>query len=366
MAMKKCTLIIVLVIGLLSCTMQQNKKMGMLPLLSMNTIFDLDSVAQYLKMSPSTFKDSSQRIFLHGVNLLVNEKNAAGAAQAFVRALFIYPNAAGYYELGNAYLETGKFEAALSSFKMAEKLDYKPLNAVLFKQACCYAEQDDHKAYKYLSYAIENGFVNTERIFNEPHFRKIRHTVSFTETYNDAMSGNGNPDAILWEGYSKEFPARAFPLTIDTGSHRLMAGIDPISYDYEKFVAEMRDNKFSRDVGNEFFYFAKVASNDSVTAIVYGSRGYSEEYDGDPTYYYLAVFNNNGKLLDKKLIAGHKLEAEPQKVCTIKSWNNFEISEYENIYEKTKEEYPVNKLIKRNFIKTEKFKIDPSGKILLI
>lgn len=345
---------------------QKDRHTSLIASLSLGSLFNIDSVASFIKQTPIILRDSSQKIFLNAIDVFINQKNPKAATDVFVKALLVYPNANGYYELGNAYLESGMYNEGLLSYRMAEKLDYKPLNAVLFKQACCYAELDDAKAFDYLSYAIENGFVNRDKIFNEPHFKKIRSQSYFTETYNDAMAGNGNPDAILWEGYSREFAAKQFPYTIDTGSYRMLVNTETISYDYEKFVTEMRDNKFSRDVGNEFFYFAKISANDSLTVVIYGSRSYSGDDEATPVYYYLAAFNSKGNLLDKKLIAGQKLEAEPMKVCNFKSSTNFEITSYENVYEKTKDSdgNNINKVIKRNLQKIEKFIINTSGKII--
>lgn len=351
----------------MSCSDTKNNNIS-LSRLSFNSLFNLDSVALFVRETPASFKDSSQKVFLNAVQLFVNQKNPVEAISIFIKALLIYPTPGAYYELGNAYLETGKYELALNAYTMAEKLDYKPLNAILFKKACCYAELDDYQSYDYLSYAIENGFVNRDKIFNEPHFHKIRNTIQFTETYNEAMAGNGNADAILWEGYSKEFPEVSFPFLIDTGSYRKIKQADPISYDYEKFVTEMRDYKFSRDVGNEFFYYAKVINSDSITAVVYGSRAYSSDEESIPVYYYLACFDKTGKLIDKKLIAGHKVLDEPVKECSFISSSSFEISEYKNEYQKTKNQYDyeVSKVMKRTFIKTTKFLITVSGKIIII
>jgi hypothetical protein len=349
-------------IFLLSCHHRPNG----LTFASLNRIalFDEDSVQYFLANTPEAQADSSKKLFLSAVDFFKNKKKPFAAIELFLHSLSIYPTALSYYELGNAYLENQKFRPALQSFQMAEKLGYSPLGNVLFKQACCYAEMDSMQAFDYVSYAVENGFVNRARIFNSIHFAKYKDDYRLLSAYNEAMAGNGDPDEILWQGYTRDFKQASFPLAIDSGYFLKMGEPQYISYDYETYIPEMRDGKFSRDVGNEFFYVNKLAATDQFTAVVYGCQSYEE--NGAPVYYFLACFDPKGKLLDKKVIAGAKTFAEPYKEVTIQNNLQFEIQEYKNEWEKDieKEGFEDNKIISRQLTGTQKYVINANGKII--
>jgi tetratricopeptide (TPR) repeat protein len=227
-------------------------------------------VSQFLHAANKAQADSSKKLFLKAVDVFRNGKNPFGAIELFLSSLSVYPTASTYYELGNAYLEKGKFNLALQSFQMAEGLGYDPLSQVLFKQACCYAELDSDQAYEYISYAVENGFVDRNKIFNSPHFAKFRDDAQLQSVYYDAMSGNGDPDEILWHGYLRSYKAARLPLALDSGYFRRMGEPRSISYDYENYIPEMRDGKFSRDVGSIYFYVARLTSGNAFTTLVYG------------------------------------------------------------------------------------------------
>jgi tetratricopeptide (TPR) repeat protein len=327
-------------------------------------LFNTDSVRHFLDLTPEAKRDSSQKIFLKALDLLKNKNKPAASVALFLEALSIYPNATAYYELGNAWLENSNPEQALDAYKMAELMDYSPWSHVLFKKACCYADKDESaEMFEYLSYAIENGFVDRNKIFTNAHLAKYKEYNQLTEVYNRAMAGNGNADAILWEGYSKQFGQSNFPFTIDSGTLKSIGKPVLISYDYEKYVTEMRDHKFSRDVGNEFFYFTKVTDRPAFKTVIYGSKS---AYEGDllPAYYLLASFAGNGRLLDKKLVSGTRALDDPFKECTFSSDTTFEIKEYKNTYEKNVETegYDNNRIVKRDLVATNKFMIDSTGK----
>jgi tetratricopeptide (TPR) repeat protein len=328
-------------------------------------LFNQDSVRHFLNSVSETQADSSKQAFLKAIDLLKNSNNAAQSIALFQQSLAIYPNANAYYELGNAYLQNKEWQAALQSFEMAEAMDYKPLGNVFFKQASCYAELDSlDKVYEYITYAVQNGFVDKARIVNDVHFADFKNDRQLLTAYNEAMSGNGDPEEVLWQGYSNDFKQAAFPFTVDTGTLRKMGEPQAISYDYEKFVPEMRDNKFSRDVGSEYFYVAKIMQTELSHVVLYGCRSYEEI--GAPVYYILASFNPKGKLVDKMIVGGAKNFDENVKVFTAKSNNRFQIEEYQNTYEKSTDEngYENNKVVSRQLVGTKQFAIDAAGKFV--
>ena len=128
-----------------------------------NAIFNKDSLRNFLNTVSVRQADSSKAVFLKGIDLLKNGKQAAAAISAFIESLTIYPAANTYYELGNAFLQTKKWPSALQSFEMAESLDFSPLGSVLFKMASCYAEMDSTEKM-YEKSTNEYGFENNKVI----------------------------------------------------------------------------------------------------------------------------------------------------------------------------------------------------------
>jgi tetratricopeptide (TPR) repeat protein len=326
--------------------------------------YDTKAIQKFNAGLASQQQDSGKKVFLQAIDLLKNKKDAAGSINLFYKAIALYPNDKTYYELGNAFLESNQPKDALKAFAAAEQLGYSPLSYVLFKTACAYSdlEQED-KGIEYLSHAIENGFVDRDKIFNEPHLAFVRKAYNFTSTYNAAMSGNGDPQTILWEAYSRGYQPSVFPLVINQESYAAIKKVSYISYDYEKFIPEMRDFKFSREVGNEFFYYTKVSAKEKYEAVIYGCNDVNTQ--SNPLVSSLLVsYDKTGKLLDKLMVAGHKTYDDPFKVLVLNENLNFEVKDYKQTYEKDPGEngYENNKVTKNELIKTTRYKIDEMGK----
>ena len=333
--------------------------------LNKDAVFIRDSVSRFLSAVSEDQMDSSKAVFLKGIDLLKNGKNATSAIDALIQSLSIYPSANTYYELGNAFLEKKEWTKGLLSFEMAETLGFKPMGSALFGQASCYAEMDStDKMYNYLRFAVQSGFVDRNKILNNPHFNKYKGDGYMLTVYNEAMSGNGDPEEILWHGYTQDFKQASFPLKIDSGFFRKMGEPQIISYDYEKFVPEMRDNKFSRDVGSEYFYVNKIMQTELCSVVLYGCRSY--EYEGAPVHYILASFDNKGKLVDKMVVGGAKTFEENYKEFSAQNNNRFQVQEYKNTYEKSTDEegYQNNKVVNRSLIATHQYAIDANGKFV--
>jgi tetratricopeptide (TPR) repeat protein len=341
--------------------------------LSADAVYQFDSVVAYLQQARASQADTAKKLFLQAIDLYKNKKEAASSVPLFRQSLQFFPDNKTYYELGNALLATNRDSLAFQAFDMAERLDYNPLSYVLFKKACCLggmAGEEDwerrEQAITYLKNAIENGFADRERIYNEPKLAAIRTGEDFTYMYNDAMSGNGDPAAVLWSGYSGSFPACSFPLTINMETVKNIKQPAAISYDFEKFVTEMRDYKFSRDVGQEFFYMAKVASTPDHETVVYGSRSYDagDDLPYVPTRFYLASYDKKGKLIDKLELAGQQSFDQVFKVATMQQNGHFEIKDYQNTWAKPvgDDGYANNKVVKSDLVKTSRYSIGTDGK----
>jgi hypothetical protein len=346
-----------------ACKEQRHDAAALL-VLDKASIYNSDSVRVFLSKTPELQSDSSKKLFLSAIDVFRNRQNPLSAIELFVSSLSIYPSATSYYELGNAFLEAKKFDEALKAFKMAEQMNYSPLGNLLFREACCFAMLDSSVALDYVQYAIENGFVDRNKIMKDIHMARFVNTGELVSVYNEAMAGNGDPDEVLWQGYIRDFKKAPLPFVIDSGTFRRLGEPQYITYDYENFVPEMRDGKFSRDVGNQFFYLAKIGSAPAYTTIVYGCQSY--ESNGAPVYYTLATFNRKGTLLDKKIIAGSKAFDQPFLEAVFKTPSELEIKTYKLIYEKSTENdgFENNPVKERQLQQTQKLSIDANGKII--
>ena len=343
--------------------------------LNVAAVYNFDSVKNFLTRVTAAQEDTAKKLFLSAIDLLKNKKDAQGSVVVFERSLSFYPGNKAYYELGNALLEMEKYDAALKAFDMAERLNYNPLGYVLFKKACCITAGNssgdnydkDEEARKLLQYAVENGFTDREKLLGEPMLKRLNEYGALTTIYNEAMAGYGDPATILWDGFSSSFKSCSFPLTINMEVIKGLKKTTAIGYDYEKFVSEMRDYKFSRDVGNEFFYYAKVASTPAYETVVYGSRSYDygpeESLPYVPAEFYIASYDKKGKLLDKLTLAGNQDYEKPFKVATLLQNGNIEIKDFKNVFEKNTDTdgYENNKIVKSELIKTAKYKITDKG-----
>ena len=339
------------------------------------SIYKFDSVVAYLSQLKVSQEDTGKQLFLEAIDLLKNKKDAQGSIVLFEKSLRFYPTNKSFYELGNALLEANKDSMAYYAFDMAEKLNYNPLSYVLYKKACALAasagENDydqQQKAMNYLKNAIENGFTDRQKIYGEPKLAILRTNQNLDNVYNEAMSGNGDPATILWDGFSTSFKQCSFPLTINMESMKQIKQPLAIGYDYEKFVSEMRDYKFSREVGNEFFYYAKVAATPVYETVIYGSRSYEtgENMPYTPTQFYIASYDKKGKLIDKTILAGQEAYDQPFNVAALQANLNFEVKTYKNTWEKplTAEGFANNSIVKSDLVNTTNYKISPDGKFV--
>ena len=157
-----------------------------------------------------------------------------------------------------------------------------------------------------------------------------------------------------------------FPLAINTVWIYQQTYDKAIGYDYEKFVPEMRNGKFSREVENEYFYVGKVKEDTAYSALLYAGknmwlvdgRGYA------PVYFYLVTYSPQGKIIDKIPAGGQKTFTDNFKTLSLQENLSFEIKDFKNTYEKDPEKdgYENNKVIKSDLVSTSYYKINSKGK----
>ena len=313
----------------------------------------------------------SNKLFLSALDEFKNKKNLSAAKEGFKASIAAYPNAKSYYELGNVFMEMKNYQAALDAYSLAEKLGYEPFSKVMFNVACAYSQLKNFPmSADYLQFAIQSGYVNIDNIEKDKDLANLREKEPYLfKKYMDlGLSGVSDVENLHWLQFKRMFVQASFPINLNMEQGKVVYDDkNRISYDYERFVSEMRNERFSRDVSKGFYNFVQVAEKPNYVALIYVIR---EEFNGDqsPLTYRLVTFSKTGKLIDKKTIAGREDYSEMLKMCTINKDLTFTITNYETTFEKDPEEegYYENPIVSKKKIDSEKYRIDASGKILYL
>ena len=338
--------------------------------LSTADLFNGEKVRLFLYQNPKA-NPKADKLFLKALDEFKNKKNLDAASAGFKASITEYPNSKSYYELGNVYMEMKNYQGALDAYSLAEKLGYEPFSKVMFNVACAYSQLKNFPmSADYLQFAIQAGYVNVDNIEKDEDLANLREKepALFRKNVELAMSGVSDVEKLYWLQFKRNFVQASFPINLNADQGKtVFDDKNHISYDFERFVSEMRDARFSREVSKGFYNFVQVAETKNYVALIYVVK---EEFYGDqsPLSYRLVTYTKSGKLIDKKTIAGREDYSELLKMCTINKDLSFTITNYETTFQKDPEEegYYENPVVSKKKINTEKYRIDASGKILYL
>lgn len=326
-------------------------------------LFNFEKATAYIPSVSDDNKKEGKQLFLKAIDQYRNKKKIGESIPLFTQSLLKNPDPKTYYEYGNALLETKDFPKAISAYHMAEKLDYSPLSKVLYNLACAYSlSEDEDNSLKYLELAIQNGYTNTEQILNDADMSFVRSSYKFNGVFKSAMSGAISPEKALLDLYIGQYQEASFPYELAAKKSQEAEFVNAIAYDYESFVPDMRDERFSRDVGNEFYFVARFPKADNYFLTLYSERGLW--MDKSPIAYYLCTYSNTGKIVDRMVMAGYPYFDQNLKSFKISDNANFEVKEYTTQWEKDVEEfgYDENKITKTELVSSTKYRISSTGK----
>lgn len=330
-------------------------------------LFAGDKIRMYLKKDTLQGTESN-KLFLKALDAYKNKKKFDEAEKGFIASILRYPTAKGYYELGNVYMDQKQYDNALLAYRMAENLNFEPFSKLLFNIACVYScKKDGEQSGRYLEYAVQAGYLNIDNIEKDTDLAFLREEMPYyyRTHLKRAMNGVSNAEQIYYLQFKKRFPLVKVPLTIkETVSKTHFDMENAISYEYEKFIPEMRDEKFSREVSKGFYYYAKLVETANYTAVVYIIR---DEFMGEqaPLTYALVTFDGQGKIIDRLIVAGRENLTEELRTCTINSKLEITIDLFETKFEKDPESegYYDNPIVSKSKVGTEQFKINTNGTI---
>jgi hypothetical protein len=246
----------------------------------------------------------------------------------------------------------------------------------MFRYAYAYAnipDEDNQKenqrsAIRYMEIAIQMGYAHPQQFLQKKLFPLLAAYNAFEATYNEAMSGGtgGNLDKSLWAAYTAQYDPVDLPLTANKQwliGHR---SDHFISGQYEKFIPEMRDNKFARGDSREFFYIALVRKDTAFIAALYASADEDEDAEtaGNSVCLTLISYTPQGKIIDKMNVAGRTQLSDNYKVFTLQPNLQFEVREFEYVYDKDPSEagYDSSNIKTRNPLPPVNYRIAPNGK----
>lgn len=369
-------LIALSLVGLLNACQTTTTKKGtkekdvILPPLSESDIFDGRVVGLYLNQN-ETIDSKANALFLQGLDAYKNKKRMDSAEYYFTKSILVYPTARTFFELGNVLQEKKEYQTALKAYRMADQLKYEPFASLLYNMACTYSlAKDGPMAARFVENAIEAGFIHVEEIDKDKRLAYVREEEGYLlkESIQRGLRGITDSENLAWNQFKKQFPKVSLPINLDEKSKKVTFTQDLlISYDFEKFVTEMRSNRFSREVSDGFYYYAQLAEKAEYVCLVYIRRNEFMD-DASPLTYILTTFNHEGKLIDKLEIAGRTVFSDLLKSSVISNLEQITITYYQTNFKEDPDAfgYEDNPIVSKEKVKVEQYTIQQNGKIAKI
>lgn len=327
-------------------------------------IYDYSKIKAYASGIVEDRKLDAKQKFLKAIDEYRNNKKPELAVPLFKESLLIFPDAKAYYELGNALLDLKQYTEAIQAYHMAEQLDYQPNAKVLYNLACGYSLlEKEEEALKYVQLAIENGYNNSKHMLTDTDLEFVRKSSRFNKVYESAMGGTGDPDQALFELFVMNFKEAKLPFTLTSETSQKINFENAMAYDFEKFVPQMRDAEFSRDVGDEFYYLAMIRQTKEYTLLVYSGASVWSEHP--PVYHYLTSYDKKGKIISQVEFAG--IFGSPDQIMegSITGDLSVTVKTFDQQWEKDPYEhgYKNNKLLQKTESSSIVYRVDNTGKI---
>jgi hypothetical protein len=290
-------------------------------------------------------------------------------------SILLHPTAKAYFELAGALLSSRQYDEGLKALSIAEALGYSPMANVMFRYAYAYAHLPDDNGtipnsgyvVRYMELAIQMGYAYPSRFLQRDLFPDAARKTDFDVVFTNALSGSSvrDPARPLWDAFSGQFPEMRLPLVIDLPwmqEHKPDASID---FQYEKFIPDMREAKFSREGGTSYYYLARIHEDQTFVALLYAEV--DDEVEGDESNLplcTLVTYDRQGKLIDRMPVAGRKLLADPFQVFSIQRDLKFRVQGFKDVYleDPNIAGYKDNEVIRRDPQTPEDYQIAANGK----
>lgn len=333
--------------------------------LTIADLFKGNKILAFLENEEKHIQESNE-FFLKGLNSFRN-KNDLDSAEHYLRmSILKEPTPKAYFELANVNMNKKDYETALLAYGVAEQLDYQPLSKIMYNKSCLYSLKGEQEmAGQYLEYALQSGYNNLDHINKDKDLEELRKSGYYERAIDKGLRGMSNAENLYWLQFKKMFAKSDLPQVLSpvlNGSD--YEKLSYISYDYEKYISEMRDEQFSREVSKGFYYYSQPYETEDFVAVVYVVK---DEFMGEyaPSSFVLATFTHEGKLIDKRAIAGGEYLDENFWEATLRKNRKIAIDIVKPIYEKDTFEHGFydNKLIDTKKVGKIEFEINKKGEI---
>jgi hypothetical protein len=337
--------------------------------LSIGDILNASKVHLYLKSNPASTKESND-LFMKGVDAYKNKQLLDSAKYYFEHSIQQKPTPTAYYELGNVYKELKAYDQSLLSYQLAERLDFAPFSNLLYQIAGTYSQKGDYDlSAKYLEYALQAGFTNIDKVNTDKELEALRQksNYKFNDAIKNGTKGMSNPETLFWLQFKRQFSPAKLPLTLNSSiSTDELEKWGFISYDFERFIPQMRNARFSREVGESYYFAYNLGENESYTALVYVKL---DHYSGEdaPKQFIISTFDSKGGLIDKIEAGNSKDTGDISTIVKFDTPGSFVTKIYRLEYEKDPNEFGYwdNKIKNKTYLTTYNYKIDNKGKIMV-
>ncbi|GAA4295086.1 hypothetical protein [Nibribacter koreensis] len=334
-------------------------------------VYDVIFDAQELEID--SVKNLSRQLFLQGMDQFINKKNPTQAVELLKKSIRVFPDAKTYYELGNAIVESQLWtHEAIKAYEVADHLQFQPKANINFAKATAYAKIEQEKqqneyrgnAYSELYRAFENGFSDTLLLFKNPSLKLVYNSPEFQKRLGYLrMSQEERLPDNQYALFLKSFKPASQPFEIPLDKVDMKAYNQAVSYDFAKFIPEMQNTSFGRDVSHDFFFVAKVAETPQYTALLYSSVSFYEE-DMQPVLTKLVTFNSTRKQIASLLFS---CQCSAEKVKKGKIENNLiTLEDFKRIWKQPidKVSFEENSVLKYEPLATATYRLTDTGEIV--
>jgi hypothetical protein len=334
-----------------------------------NNLYSIDTV----RMAGQTGNErQARRLLQEAMSRYGKPADTAQTIALFKRSILANPTAKAYFELSGALLATRQYPEAIHALSVAEALGYTPLSNVMFRYAYAYAhctngkfhDENASQALHYMELAIQMGYPRPAQFLQKDAFPGMADNYLFEKTYAAALAGGPgvDPEKSLWDTYASRFPDVDLPLVIDAKWIREHPLTAEISYQYEKFIPEIREAKFSRGGGDSYFYIARLHKDAAYIALLYGVQDQSG--DGMPASFMLVTYDGQGRIIDRMTVAGRKTLIENDKSFLMRPDLSFQLQESKTVYKQDPEQagYDSTNISSRENLPPVEYRITATGK----
>lgn len=333
----------------IACQSRINYKMKVnLIRLTKDNIYDKklvgDAIFDAHELQIDSLKKKSNKLFMAGVNLYKNKKDPAGAIPMLKQSLLEFPTVETYYEIGIALMDeqatkTGSersqdLREALQALQVAEYLHYQPLSNVYYNMACAdnlLANDSIHpidkpgvnynnQAVFDLRNAYMNGFSDSAMLKSDSRLKSVLKTDSYKQMIAELNAQKRTDKAqTVFDMFKAQFKPLRQPFVIPLDSVSMPNYKNFISFDFARFIPEMENTEFGRDVSHDYYAVGKLAETPLYTAIIYTSTEFYEIGDLEPVYTKLVTYNTQGFVIDSRIIS---CMPSPEKIKAVSIENN--------------------------------------------